>query len=125
MFQAGEIISIKWHMGIQHDGIYTCRDTVIAASKRTGVVQEESLEDFSGGRKIRSKGYPSHLPFYIIEQNARAKIGKRYNLFGYNCQHFASQCHGKKQSRQLRVVAASVASIAVTALLTRGRIFRI
>ncbi len=124
MYKQGEILSINWHMGVEHDGIYTKQGTVIAGSKRSGYVVEESLETFSGGRKIRSKGFPSDLSGEEVERNARTKIGKSYNLFGYNCQHFATECHGRKQSRQLRSTMWSIAGIAIIGLLTRGRIWR-
>ena len=92
MFRQGEILSINWRMGVEHDGIYTAAGTVIAGSKRSGYVVEEDLNTFSGGRKIRSKGFPSDLSPAIVEASARSNIGKRYNLFGYNCQHFATEC---------------------------------
>ena len=122
MFKQGEIISVKWHFGVEHDGIYTAKGTVISASARTGQVMEEDLKTFSGGKAIVSKGYPSDLPPETIEQKARAKIGKTYNLLSYNCQHFASECHGKKKSRQLRTVVATTAvSVALFALARIAR----
>lgn len=124
IYKSGEILSIRWHAGIQHDGIYTGAGTVIAASKRTGMVCEQTLEDFADGRKIKSKGYPSDLSPDLVLAGARSKIGKKYNLLGYNCQHFASECHGKKQSRQLRSVVISTVGFTALAILTRGRIFR-
>lgn len=123
-FRPGEIISINWKLGVEHDGIYTSTGTVIAGSKRTGSVVEEDLESFSGGRKIRSKGYPSTLCAAEVELNARERIGKRYNLFGYNCQHFATECHGQRRSRQLRSSVLGLAGIVLTVALTRGRIWR-
>lgn len=123
-YKLGQILSIKWHVRIQHDGIYIGNGRVIAASKRTGKVCEQTLEDFADGRKIKSKGYPSEIPPHIVVANARSKIGKKYNLIGYNCQHFASECHGQKHSRQLRSVLLSTAGFAALAVLSRGRIFR-
>lgn len=125
MYKQGEILSINWRMGVEHDGIYTDAGTVIAGSKRTGCVVEEDLETFSGGRKIRSKGYPSTLSPQAVEANARANLGKRYNLFGYNCQHFATECHGRRHSPQLRSAVWSVASIVLLGILTRGRVWRV
>ncbi len=123
-YTLGQILSIRWHAGIQHDGIYAGKGKVIAASKRTGMVCEQTLDDFADGRKIKSKGYPSALAPEIVLASARSKIGKKYNLLGYNCQHFASECHGQKHSRQLRSVVISTVGLTVLAILTRGRIFR-
>ncbi len=125
MFRQGEILSINWRMGVEHDGIYTAAGTVIAGSKRTGCVVEEDLQSFSGGRKIRSKGFPSDLNPAMVESNARNKIGKAYNLFGYNCQHFATECHGRKHSPQLRSTMIGLAGIVLMGILTRGRVWRV
>jgi hypothetical protein len=121
MFKQGEIISVKWYFGVQHDGIHTAYGTVISASARTGEVTEEDINTFSDGKKVVSKGYPSTLPPETIEQNARAKLGKTYNLLSYNCQHFASECHGHKKSRQLRSVALTAAALALTIAVARAK----
>lgn len=121
MFKQGEIISVKWHFGVEHDGIYTEKDTVISASKRTGEVCEEDLKTFSGGKKIVSKGYPSERLPEAIEKNARAKLGKTYKLLSYNCQHFASECHGMKKSRQLRTVVLGTAALVLTVALVSAK----
>ncbi len=124
MYNPGEILSVKWYLGIEHEGIYTDTGTVISASKRTGKVVEEDLQTFSGRRKIKNLGYPSDLPVEIVLNHARKKIGKRYNVLSDNCQHFASDCHGRKHSHQLRSLVISTISFAALAILTRGRIFR-
>ncbi len=121
MFKQGEIICVKWHFGVQHDGIYTADGTVISASARTGEVTEEDINTFADGKKVVSKGYPSTLPPETIEQNARDKLGKTYNLLKYNCQHFASECHGQKKSRQLRSVALTAAALALTIAVARAK----
>lgn len=120
MFKQGEIISVKWHFGVQHDGIYTEAGTVISASARTGEVVEEDMATFSDGKKVVSKGYPSDRTPEEIETNARARLGKKYNLLSYNCQHFAGECHGQKKSRQLRTVVVGVAALALTVALARA-----
>ena len=121
MFKQGEIISVKWYFGVQHDGIYTKKGTVISASARTGKVSEEDIKIFSDGKKVVSKGYPSELPPETIEKNAREKLGKTYKLLSYNCQHFASECHGQKKSRQLRTVVLTAAALALTLAAARAK----
>lgn len=74
MYKQGEIVSVKWHMGIEHDGIYTGDGTVISGSKCTGCVVEENVHIFSGGREKRSKGFPSDLSPKKIEDRARVNI---------------------------------------------------
>jgi len=121
MFKQGEIISVKWYFGVQHDGIYTAAGTVISASARTGEVTEEDIKTFSDGKKIVSKGYPSNHPAEAIEKRARSKLGKTYKLLSYNCQHFASECHGDKKSRQLRTVVLTAAALALTLVAARAK----
>jgi len=118
MFRQGEIISVKWYLGVEHDGIYTAKGTVISASARTGEVVEEEIATFCDGKPVVSKGYPGDFPPDIVEENARKRIGRKYNLLKYNCQHFASECHGKKKSRQLRSVVIGLAATAAVIALT-------
>jgi hypothetical protein len=106
MYIQGEIIAAKLPMGVEHYGISTGCGTVISASMRAGVVIEESLEVFSGGHPIISKGYPSDLMSGVILAKARNAIGHKWNLFTGNCQHFATWCHGNKHSPQLQWAAS-------------------
>jgi len=61
MYKTGEIIAAKLPWRIEHYGIATGYGTVISSSMRAGSIQEESLELFSGGNPVISKGYPSTL----------------------------------------------------------------
>jgi hypothetical protein len=105
--QLGAILQVWEPYGVRHEGIYVGNWRVISASKRTGVVCEESLESFSQGRAIAQE-YPSTLSPYAVIAAARAGIGKQWFLFD-NCQHYARACHGNRRSPQLEQAAAAAA----------------
>lgn len=116
MYSQGEIVAIKLPGGLEHWGVYTEFGTVISASKRIGFVVEESVDDFSGGREVYSKGYPSIIQPYEVVSRARTSIGKSWHLFTDNCQHFANWCHGEKKSPQIRSVVATLGIVFLGAL---------
>lgn len=121
MFNEGEIVAVNIGFGLLHCGIATGYGTVISASKRTGRVVEESAAEFSAGRPIVNVGYPSNLPSYIVVNNARQSIGKKWNLIDYNCQHFATECHDRKHSPQLQQGIFALGILGAVILITQGK----
>ena len=101
MLKQGEIIAAILPFNIEHYGVATEFGTVVSASMRTGIVLEEDIEVFSGGYLIVSKGYPSNLNPSEVLYKARTAIGQKWDFFINNCQHFATSCHGQKNSPQL------------------------
>ncbi|MCK5384661.1 MAG: lecithin retinol acyltransferase family protein [Alphaproteobacteria bacterium] len=122
MFREGEIVAVNIGFSIQHYGVATGYRTIISASKRTGHVLEENEKDFSGGRRITSKGYPSNIPSCRVIDHARLSIGKKWKLIDYNCQHFATECHDQKHSPQLQQGLLALGILGVVFLLSRGRV---
>ncbi len=102
MYMQGEMIAVKLPSGVEHYGLATGYGTVISASKRVGLVIEECFETFSSGYPVLSKGYPSDLDPVTVMMNARALIGRKWDLFFDNCQHFATECHNDRRSPQLQ-----------------------
>ena len=107
MFIKGEIVAVRIGMFVEHYGIYSGEGSVISASKRRLKICEESMEEFSQGGRIYSKGYPSKLQGHVVVGNARKKIGQEWSLFD-NCQHFATDCHGIRQSPDLFVAICAI-----------------
>jgi hypothetical protein len=122
MFREGEIVAVNIGLGLQHYGITTGYGTVISASKRTGSVVEESAANFSAGRPIVGIGYPSNVAPYIVINNARRSIGKKWNLVDYNCQHFATECHERKHSPQLQQGVFALGLFGAMLFITRGKL---
>lgn len=117
----GEIVAVRIGTLVEHYGIYSGEGSVISASKRRLMICEESLQKFSQGRKIYSKGYPSNLQPQAVVFSAREKIGQEWSLFN-NCQHFATDCHDKRQSPDLLFAACTIAIFAGIFWLIRPKV---
>ncbi len=104
-------VGIFWHPGIVTK-VWPGGAMVISNSFRRGGVVEESIAEFSGGRKMRVGGIvPSTDPMHTVAR-ARSKIGTRYNLFTWNCEHFARWAHGiTPESPQLQRFGAVVLGV--------------
>lgn len=113
----GQIVAVRLPGGIEHYGLWTGIGTVISASKRMGLVVEESIYEFSGGNPIVGKGYPSRLPPFAVISKARQLIGQKWDLVFNNCQHFATQCHNVKHSPQLQLGIFALLALVVVVCL--------
>lgn len=121
MYLQGEIIAAKMPIGIEHYGISTGYGTVISSSMRTGIVIEESMDMFSGGHAVMSKGYPSELTPSVVLANARSAVGEKWNLFTDNCQHFATWCHNNKHSPQLQWAIGGIFTLIALLYVIRSK----
>lgn len=113
-YHAGDVVCVRVNGFIEHEGIMTETGRVISNSRRRGRVVEESSRDFAGGRKIENMGALSSLPAAQVLSNARARLGKPYNAFSYNCQHFVRDCYGlgkRSPQKKLAVGAAAIAAL--------------
>ncbi len=71
---------------------------------------------FAQGEVVTVDGYPGGLPSYEVLNRARSFIGTRYDLFGWNCEHFVAYAHGlQKQSPQV-VITMAIAALCVCVL---------
>lgn len=90
------------HIGIVTDRWESGEQMVICCSSRRGMVVEERLSEFLGGFLPELVEEPTTLTNYEILSRARAKLGQRYDLFTWNCEHFVSHALGRKpESPQL------------------------
>lgn len=113
-YQAGDIIRVRVHGVIFHEGIITEHGRVISNSRRRGGVFEESLRVFSGGKKIQNLGALAGFDPQVAVNRARSQIGQPYDLVAYNCQHFVRWCYGlKPKSHQKRVAFGAAALLGV------------
>lgn len=114
---AGTLISVPTHLMYRHFGIVTARGTVISNSIRSGSGREESFAEFSGGKIWRIEPRPSDMPWREVLARARTLMGRRYNLFTWNCECFVKSCYGLPPSSDQLALSLLVgfAGIAVIA----------
>lgn len=113
---------------IRHVGIITDRTIhgwpmVISASKRTGCVTEESVHEFANGRKVHILDIVGNLPWKEVLRRARSQIGRRWDLFLGNCEHFVRWSHGlKPTSPQLWAgIALVVFVLGMGSVMAKGK----
>lgn len=123
----GTIVQIDFglykHPGLVSDKTINSIPMIISNSFRKKGVYEESWEDFSNGKKVEILGYPGNLSSTEVLNRARSKIGTRWNLFFWNCEHFINWSHGRNpRSPQVRIYATFVVATAGLAfLLSKGK----
>jgi len=110
LYDAGDVVSIRFGGVLRHYGVVTSRGTVICNSRLHGGVVEQSLEAFAAGRYVRLHGRYSDLDGYHVELRARKHLGKDYDLFGSNCGHFVRHAHRRKPT-PMQVAAATVRTV--------------
>ena len=115
----GTIVQINFglyrHPGLVSDKIVNSMPMVISNSYRLRGVYEEPWEDFSNGKKVEVLGYPGNLSSNEVLNRARSKIGTRWNLFFWNCEHFINWSHGLA-SRSLQVRAYATCAVTIIGL---------
>ena len=114
-YHPGDVVRVRVNGVILHEGIMTEHGRVISNSRRRGGVFEESTRDFAGGQKIQHIGRLSGLPAEQVIANARLRIGRRYDAYHYNCQHFVRECYGVGASspqKKLLIGGGIVAALA-------------
>lgn len=90
---------------------------VIANSGDTKGPAERLWTDFTQGEPYEQAYYPSNLSPWVVLNNAYSMFGSRYDLFRWNCEHFANVCHGLPATSRQVQTAALVALVGGAALL--------
>lgn len=112
----GTVVSVPFlgvfrHKGIVSDRFCNGEPMVISNSPTAGGVTEEPWEAFAAGNQVTVEAYPSNLPPHIVIQRARARIGSRYQLFNWNCEHLVTYAHG------LQPATPQVTAVLILAIL--------
>jgi len=124
-YTLGTVIFVKiWP--IKHYGIISGFNEfgemlVISNSKVRGCVAEEPLREFSLGRQTVFDGYPSNCDPRDVAARARSQLGKKYDLFSDNCEHFIRWAHHlKPESPQLQFVSVFAGAFLLSYLVARA-----
>lgn len=108
-----------WHYGIVvgHDGAQHVY--VVHNDKAKGVVQT-SLAEFAGDKPVQVTQRAPEGREFEIAANALKHLGKKYELFNFNCEHLANATvNGKATSPQVVLggILAAIGLAAVAAVL--------
>lgn len=122
--KVGAVLSVRVGL-VKHVGIFAGyapdgTPMVISNSLRSGCVAEESLAVFAGGRQVLIEPLASQLPVWSVLQRARQRLGERWNLISFNCEHFVHWALGMEpQSPQLQALVMACGVVGLTALVAR------
>ncbi len=115
-YSIGDVLRVTVYGVVVHEGIYTDVGTVISNSRRNGLVIEESVAAFSGGKKITNVGPLSDISPHRAVAHARTRLGDKYRLLADNCQHFVRRCYKQKPKSPQRDIGFA-ALLAIAALV--------
>ena len=117
-FAVGQVVAswriFYWHWGIVTDSWKDGEQTVISCSGLRRMVVEEPMSNFRQGNSIQPRNFTSTLPVREVLVRARGKLGQRYDLLNWNCEHFVYDSFGLvKQSPQLKQLAICAIGLAL------------
>ena len=116
----GVRIGFVTHVGIVTDRYFDGMPMVISNSHRAGGVAEEPLAVFQGSYPLVPVVQPRALPVGHILFLSRQKLGTRWNLLSWNCEHFVRWAYGlEPMSPQLKQASVVVGLVAL--LVTFGK----
>ena len=110
-FEPGDVVAIPFGIGLSHYGIVTAQGTVISNSRKHGGVIEQSLADFSNGKRVRLCERTDALGGAIAEPRARRRKGQNYHLTESNCAHFSRYSHRQKPT-SIQIASATARTFA-------------
>ena len=110
-FEPGDVVAIPFGIGLSHYGVVTSQGTVISNSRKHGGVIEQSLAEFSDGKRIRLCQRSDALGGAIAEARARRRKGQRYHLTDSNCAHFSRHSHRQKPT-SIQIASATARTLA-------------
>lgn len=94
----GAVVSVPFfggiHLGLVSDQSWGGYPLVLNNSKTRGRVVEEDWLSFIDNRPVTFQGYPSELDSAVVLDRARTRIGQKWNLRHWNCEHFVRWAHG-------------------------------
>jgi hypothetical protein len=92
--------------------MFNGKPMVLSNSARFGGVAEEPWDVFAAGQAVAVDEYTSSCDARLVLHLARSRLGTKYDLFRWNCEHFVSFAHGSKPHSPQLAVAMVLALIA-------------
>jgi hypothetical protein len=118
----GTIVSSQTHWFFRHRGIVSDRwhqgnPMIISNSARAGGVAEESWDEFAAGHEVSIDESPSVLNPWEVVARARSRVGSKYRVLDWNCEHFVSFAQGfEPHSPQMALVVCLGAIVIFAAI---------
>ncbi|MCW5315789.1 NC domain protein [Nostoc sp. KVJ3] len=108
--------------GYSHHGIDCGDGTVIHYTKNQGNISRVSWDSFASGKTVFLREYGSFDLPHVVIQRAESRLGENaYNLFGNNCEHFATWCKtGIHASEQVKNAGATAGGASVSGAAVAG-----
>lgn len=121
----GEVIGVRvglvTHVGIVSDRYAEGMPMVISNSHRAGCVAEEPLNIFQSKYSLVLVPQTLTLPPSLILSRAREKLGTKWNLITWNCEHFVHWALGlEPKSPQLNQAIAVAGGLAALMRLAQA-----
>lgn len=110
-FEPGDVVAIPFGIGLSHYGLVTSRGTVISNSSKHGGVIEQSLAEFSNGRRVRLCERTDRLDAVVAETRARRVKGSSYSLTEANCAHLTRYARRQRPTK-VQIASATVSAFA-------------
>ena len=128
-YPEGAHIQIRRRYGIDHHGIVaggrvaTLGPVMLIDNAKADGVSRRTLEEVAAGDPVEVVARPQSAAHanHIVER-AYSQIGKRYDLFSRNCEHFAHWCYDERpRSPQLQGFAVLAAVVVGLVILSKSR----
>ena len=119
-FEPGDMVAVRFGIGLSHYGVVTQRGTVISNSRKNNGVVEQSFFEFADGRTVRLCGRREGLDALPVEARARKALGARYSLTHSNCSHFTRWTY-RRQPTAMQIASATLSALRDLASNSRKR----
>lgn len=122
-YQPGAVIRVRRSLGVYHYGIvdqyiWGGRGQMVVHNTKGKGVEFTSISEFAAGQRIEIVSVPQYWSADTILKRAKSQLGKPYDLFAANCEHFVNWVvTGVKKSDQLSFGVTATVLIGCLALV--------
>ncbi|MFL6621148.1 MAG: lecithin retinol acyltransferase family protein [Sulfurifustis sp.] len=115
------VFGIYRHKAIVTDQYVDRKPLVIACSAKSGQVKEETWDAFAEGKDVTVEGHLGKLHPLAVLNRARTCLGKSYNVFFWNCEHFVFYAHGLEPHSPQLALSGVIALLCFGVVAMAGR----
>lgn len=124
MYELGSVVKVfcgyYYHYGVITGCDYVGNPLVVSSSKSHGKVIEEPIHTFSAGKSVKTVNMNGPYDGQDAALRARRMIGKPYDLFRSNCEHFVRAVKGLTPISPQLLAVPLIAGILIVAI-TKNR----